>query len=130
MFWYSTPTHTPFNIERFIASDSDLVKCISDLKLASENVPFEFQKIEKNIFNFISTYIICFKSDPSQFSNLTSLRKSILNEIAMLNLQQVEYNIQPFAKCTFKYVSAIVQKFNLEYKYPIPANEFGNWDVY
>lgn len=134
IYWFSAPTRTPLSIEKFISSDKQLAKCISDFKVASENVPYEFNKIEKDIYNFIATYIICFNSDPKdlmdQFSNLTSLRRNILNDIAMLNLQQVEYDLDPMAKCTFKYISAIIQKFNIDYKYPIPANEFGNWDVY
>ena len=133
LYWYAAPVRSPLTIDRFIAADKQLVECVERLQEASGDIPFEFQKISKMINDFVEIYIVCFNDRTTlsdQFSNLVTMRRALLNEIASLQVQGVDYDLTALSACTFKYVEAVKRKYALDYEYPIAANEYGSWDVY
>ena len=133
--WFSAPPHTPIDVDGFIKADAELVRCIADLKLATEDVPFEFDKVREKIRGFIEIYILCFNDAEAlkhQFDNLTYMRRDILNAIEAFGVEgfDCEAALAALAKCTAKYVDAVVKKHELAYARPIAANEYGAHDVY
>ena len=124
------------DIEKFLEADLELVAAIKALELETYTTPFEFAYIQKQVRDFLHIYIVCFVDEvavKTMFGDLTSLRRDLLNLIVRIDLGKLTISqaiVDEFAKCTFKYVAALVKKYDLDYKYPIPHNEYGEWDVY
>jgi hypothetical protein len=132
-----SPSSTNQNdIENFLNADIELVAAIKSLEKETDSTPYEFATIQEKIRDFLHIYIACFvdkNNVKTMFSDLTSMRRDILNLIVRIDIGKItvsQHVVDEFAKCTYKYIGALVKKYDLDYKYPIPHNEYGGWDVY
>jgi len=120
-------------VDRFIEADLQLTSATSILKSSTMYNPFEFYHIDKSIKKFIKTYIDCFTSSDTAtvnalFSDLTMTRREILNRIVELDIE--EHIVHDFQQVLWKYINALILKYDLNYQYPIARNEYDALDVY
>lgn len=129
LYWFSTPSKTPVVIDKFIDSDRQLTRAMRDLENDTKAVPYDYEAIVKMMDTFIEIYLDCFcneKSVKHAFSDLTRTRRDILNYIDRLGVSPKRIEV-----ATWKYVHIIIQKYDLDYEYPVPHNEFmSGQDVY
>lgn len=129
LYWFSREKKSLFEKSKFITSDAQLTEAIEVLRRESaKGYSFDFNQIHSSIEDFIEIYVSCFMNETvvkNKFHDLTSLRRSILNHI--LSIHQ---DTSLMAEVTWKYIKALIMKYDLNYSYPIASNEFGVWDVY
>jgi hypothetical protein len=128
LYWFSAPSSTPIDVDKFIDADPEMKNAIAKLEKDTEAVPFDYKQLLKNINEFIQLYIYCFVDSDAvrdQFSNLVYQRRLVLNHIATLKL-----DTDPMANVTYKYIKALDLKYNLDFDYPLAANEQGRWDLF
>lgn len=122
------------SIDRFINSDTqlkNLIQQLNNIKMADEWV---HDSLIKDIHKFISLYLLCFIEGTDSFQKLIDTRRDILNTLHRTIFLDVPFPkevIKDFGDCTWKYVYAIVTKYDLSNTYPIASNTIGNnYDLY
>jgi hypothetical protein len=133
--WFSKPkqpTKQMLDPKQFLAADSQLTTAFVHLKLETAKVPFDYDNIHQRVIDFLQIYLDCFINHvtvKTQFSTLTANRRTILNAITMLEVDNITVSptvVAAFEQGTWKYIHALVKKYDLDYEYAVPWNEYVN----